>query len=151
MGDAMTDRALHLLKLCVGAERVDDLIDWQRRQSADRRRKGLDPRPVHVTRMWPRRAEEVLTGGSLYWVFKGLVLARQRIEALEPVEGQDGVTRCAIVLGPEVVRTETMPRRPFQGWRYLEAKDAPPDLVAGDPIADLPSGLRRALSEIGVK
>lgn len=147
----MTGRALHLLKLCVGAERVDDLIDWQRRQSADRRRKGLDPRPVHVTRMWPRRAEEVLTGGSLYWVFKGLVLARQRIEALEPVEGPDGVTRCAIVLDPEVVRTETAPRRPFQGWRYLEAKDAPPDLAAGDPIADLPSELRRALSEIGVK
>ncbi len=146
-----TPASLHMLKLCVGAERVDDLTDWQARLSADRRARGLDPRPVHVTRMWPKRAEELLAGGSLYWVFKGLVLARQRIAALEPAEGSDGVTRCAIVLDPEVVRTEAVPRRPFQGWRYLEARDAPADLVSGDPIADLPMELRRALSEVGVK
>lgn len=147
----MAKGSLHLLKLCVGAERVEDLIDWQSRLSADRRRQGLDERPVHVTRMWPRRAEELLTGGSLYWVFKGLVLARQTIAALEPVTGPDGVARCMIVLDPAIVRTEAAPRRPFQGWRYLEAKDAPRDLVSGDPIADLPMELRRALSEFGVK
>ena len=148
----MTSRApLHLLKLCVGAERVDDLEAWHRTLRERRAAQGLDPRPVHVTRMWPRRSEELLAGGSLYWVFKGLVLARQRIRALNSVQGADGVLRCEIGLDPEIVRTEAMPRRPFQGWRYLEAKDAPADISAGDALFDLPMELRRALREVGVK
>lgn len=141
---------VHLQKFCVGAERVEDLEDWQRRLMQRRRAEGLDPRPVHVTRSSPKRAAEVLNGGSLYWVFKGLILARQRIEALEPDEGPDGVTRCRIVLDPAIHRTRAVARRPFQGWRYLEAKDAPADIAAGDPLADLPEELRRALSEVGV-
>lgn len=143
--------ALSLLKLCVGAERVEDLEAWQATLKQRQVAQGLAPRHVHVTRMWPRRADELLRGGSLYWVFKGLVLARQRITALEPREGDDGVVRCAIVLDDLIVRTEAQPRRPFQGWRYLAAKDAPRDLTAGDPISDLPGNLRRALSEFGVK
>ena len=83
--------------------------------------------------------------------FKSETPPRRLRAALEPVTGSDGVTRCAIVLDPTIVRTEAVPRRPFQGWRYLEAKDAPPDIAAGDPIADLPTELRRALSEVGVK
>ena len=82
--------------------------------------------------MWPKRADELLAGGSLYWVFHGLVLARQRILGLEPRRGGDGIERCAIRLDPEVVRTLPQPRRPFQGWRYLRPEDAPRDLVAGD-------------------
>ncbi len=146
-----TSSRLHLLKLCVGAERVEDLEAWQRARVAERRAQGLDPRPRHVTRMWPRREAEVLGGGSLYWVFKGLILGRQRIEALEEVTGGDGIRRCAIVLDAHVVRTEVAPRRPFQGWRYLPAADAPADLKAGDASADLPHELRRALAELGVK
>ncbi|MEO1689210.1 MAG: DUF1489 domain-containing protein [Pseudomonadota bacterium] len=148
----MADHAsLNLLKLCVGAERVEDLETWRDTLRRRRSAQGLDARHVHVTRMWPRRDAELLRGGSLYWVFKGLVLARQRILALEPRQGDDGVTRCAIVLDDEVVRTEAQPRRPFQGWRYLAAKDAPQDVSTGDPILDLPGNLRRALSELGVK
>jgi len=120
---------LHLVKLCVGAEGVDDLIAWQRGRSAKRRAAGLDPRPRHVTRMWPRRADELLQGGSLYWVFRGAILARQGIEDLQEVTGEDGIRRCAIVLAPQVTLVEARPRRPFQGWRYLAAKDAPPDLA----------------------
>ncbi len=142
---------LHLLKLCVGAARVEDLAAWQARYAAAARAAGRDPTLRHVTRMRPRRAGELLAGGSLYWVFSGLILARQRILALEPEDGDDGVRRCAIVLDPEIVRTEAQPRRPFQGWRYLAAAEAPADLAAGAQAADaLPAEMGRALSALGV-
>lgn len=106
--------------------------------------------PAHVTRMWPKREAELLAGGSLYWVFKGLILARQRILALTPREGADGIRRCAIGLDPVVHRTQARPRRPFQGWRYLTAEDAPPDLGAGTAEPDLPRVLAAELAQIGV-
>ncbi|MEM6621590.1 MAG: DUF1489 domain-containing protein [Pseudomonadota bacterium] len=143
--------ALHLIKLCVGAEKIDDLQTWQAGRSAERRRQGLDPRPRHVTRMWPKRADEVLDGGSLYWVFRGVVLARQRIEDLQEVVGEDGIRRCAIVLSPEIVQVAARPRRPFQGWRYLTEDDAPQDIFAEreDGLA-LPPKLALALDDLGV-
>ena len=142
---------LNLIKLCVGAETIDDLLAWQKQRSADRRAAGLDPRPRHVTRMWPRRADEILDGGSLYWVFKGAVLARQTIEALEEVTGEDGIRRCAIVMAPEIVQVEARPRRPFQGWRYLSTADAPPDLSrAAQSEPGLPTDLALALDGLGV-
>lgn len=140
--------ALHILKLCVGCESVEDLADWQ----AERARLLPDGLPRHVTRMWPKRGDEVLDGGSIYWVIKGTVLVRQRILRLDPVEGEDGVTRCAFVLDPELVRTEPAPRRPFQGWRYLAPADAPRDLAparAGDDA--LPPDLAEALAELGLR
>ncbi|MEI4488510.1 DUF1489 domain-containing protein [Frigidibacter sp. MR17.14] len=134
-----------MLKLCVGAEAVEDLIAWQASRYGD------GP-AMHVTRMWPKRADEILAGGSLYWVFKGLVLARQRVLGLEEREGQDGITRCAIILDREVVRTEPMPRRPFQGWRYLAAGDAPADLVPGREREEpLPRDLLEALAQMGLR
>lgn len=136
---------IHLLKLCVGADSVEDLIDWQGAHY------GTGP-ARHVTRMWPKRAEEVLDGGSLYWVIKGVILARQRVLDLAPVTGADGIPRCALVLEPEVIRTEAMPRRPFQGWRYFAPADAPRDLPAGrEAEASLPRELQAALSEIGLR
>jgi len=102
--------------------------------------------------MWPKRAAELLDGGSLYWVFKGMILARQNVLRLDEVTGEDGITRCAIVLDPEVIRTEAVPRRPFQGWRYLEADAAPRDLPAARAQEDdLPPQLMAALAEIGVR
>lgn len=140
-------RTTHLIKLCVGAERVEDLLEWQ----ATPRAKGPDGLPRHVTRMWPKRAVEVLEGGSLYWVFKGLVLCRQRIVRFDEVDRGDGIARCAIVLTPEVTRVAATPRRPFQGWRYLAPEDAPRDLPAGrETEDDLPQSLQNALAEIGV-
>lgn len=139
---------LHLIKLCVGTESVDDLVAWQREVAARNAGAGRVARPTHVTRMWPRRAAELLDAGSLYWVFKGLVLGRQRILGLEARDGEDGIRRCAIALDPEVVRTMPQPRRPFQGWRYLRPEDAPRDVAAG--VADLPPGLMASLAEIGV-
>lgn len=144
--------AVHMVKLCVGAEKVEDLEAWQRARAAERLATGRDPRPRHVTRMWPKREPELVDGGSLYWVFKGQVLARQRIEAMERVEGEDGISRCAIVLSPEIVRTEAAPRRPFRGWRYLAPDAAPADLGrGGSPATELPAELRRALADLGVR
>ena len=147
----MSAGPLHLLKLCVGAARVEDLAAWQTLCADRARAAGRDPGPVHVTRMRPRRAAEVLDGGSLYWVIGGAVLARQRVRALEPVEDPDGTARCAIRLDPEIVRTEAQPRRPFQGWRYLPDADAPADLpLWAEAEPGLPDHLQEALSAFGV-
>lgn len=138
---------MHLVKLCVGAERVEDLIAWQKTPQA----KGPDGLPRHVTRMWPKRGEALLNGGSIFWVFKGVILARQQILRLDEVLGGDGITRCGLVLDPAVVRTTPVPKRPFQGWRYLKVEDAPADLPEGRQEEQaLPADLSRALADIGV-
>ena len=143
--------SLNLIKLCVGAESADDQRAWIEMRIAERRAAGLDPRSRHVTRMWPKRAEELLEGGSLYWVIKGVLQARQKIEDLQEVIGEDGIRRCAIIMSPKLILTEPRPRRPFQGWRYLDAKDAPPDLRNQDPsAANLPPELALALDGLGV-
>jgi hypothetical protein len=134
---------INLLKLCVGATSVEDLIDWQHSQ----RRSWPEGCAVHVTRMWPKREADLLEGGSLYWVIKGVILARQRLIDLKEVDHGDGIQRCGLVLDAEVIRTEAAPRRPFQGWRYLDPKDSPRDLPKDDP---LPPALAQALAEIGL-
>ncbi len=138
---------VHLIKLSVGTETVDDLIAWQ----ATKRAQAPDGCPRHVTRMWPRREAEVLNGGSIFWVIKGVIQCRQVIKRLDEYIGSDGIRRCAIVLEPEIIRTQTSLKRPFQGWRYLQPADAPPDLPEGrDHEEPLPVELNKALAEIGV-
>ncbi|MDD9921154.1 MAG: DUF1489 domain-containing protein [Boseongicola sp.] len=141
------DNSLHLIKLSVGSENVDTLAAWQASATA----KGPDGLPRHVTRMWPKREAELLDGGSIYWVIKGLVLCRQRIIRLDEVEKADGNRYCGIVLDPILHRTETAHKRPFQGWRYLNGSDAPRDLRADRANEDLPPRLMAALAEIGVR
>jgi hypothetical protein len=137
--------ALHILKLCVGVSEIDDLRRWV----ADCR-KGRDTLD-HVTRMFPRRKDEILPGGSLYWVIRGLILARQPIADLEPVTGKDGIERCRIVFKPQIIPVRPTPRRAFQGWRYLEAADAPPDLARSEKaLQGMPEKLRRELSQLGL-
>lgn len=137
--------SLNLMKLCVGAEGPDDLAAWQQQ------RFGAGP-ARHVTRMWPKREAELLEGGSIYWVFKGVMLARQRLLGLERVEGADGILRCALVLDRDLVRVSAVPRRPFQGWRYLAAGEAPPDLPQGRAAeAALPPAIAAALAEMGLR
>lgn len=139
---------INILKLCVGADSVEDLLDWQRSQRAH----WPQGKAVHVTRMWPKREAEVLEGGSLYWVIKGVILARQKITDLQQVDMGDGISRCALVLDAEVIRTEAAPRRPFQGWRYLDPADSPRDLPKGRAKDDpLPAALAQALAEIGLR
>ena len=139
---------VNLVKLCVGADSVEDLVRWQAARIAE------DPahQPRHVTRMFPRRADALLAGGSLYWVIRGAILARQRILALDEVTGGDGIRRCAIRLDPAILRTVAATRRPFQGWRYLPAADAPPDLPqARKGETALPPGLAEALAAFGLR
>ncbi|WP_374398330.1 DUF1489 family protein [Tabrizicola sp.] len=137
---------INLLKLCVGADSVEDLTDWQTSQ----RPHWPEGRAIHVTRMWPKREAEVLEG-SLYWVIKGVILCRQRIMDLQEVTLADGIPRCALILDQEVIRTEAAPRRPFQGWRYLDPKESPRDLAKGRAKDDaLPPKLAQALAELGL-
>jgi hypothetical protein len=135
---------VNLVKLCVGIDSVEALEKRQKRA-------GNTP-PAHVTRMWPRREAEILAGGSLYWVMKGLIQARQKVIGLEERVGSDGVRRCALLLEPRIVRVEPAPRRPFQGWRYLTLDQTPRDLPERRPEEGaLPASLLAALADIGVR
>jgi hypothetical protein len=142
--------ALHLIKLCVGADSIDDLREWVAHSSLTAIAAGLEPHSVHTTRMFPKRAEELLEGGSLYWVIKGQVQARQKLIDVRSFKGDDGISRCDLVLGPEVVETSPAPKRPFQGWRYLKDEDAPRDLGGSGFQDDMPSDLKRELAELGL-
>ncbi|WP_431298323.1 DUF1489 family protein [Tabrizicola sp. BL-A-41-H6] len=139
---------VNILKLCVGADSIEDLADWQ----ASQRPRWPAGRAIHVTRMFPKREAEILDGGSLFWVIKGIILCRQRILGLEQITEGDGITRCALILDADIIRTEAAPRRPFQGWRYLAPSDSPRDLVKGREREDpLPPALAQALAEIGLR
>ena len=142
---------LHLIKLCVGAESIADLEAWIAERASERVRRGGKPRSQHVTRMAPTRAAELVDGGSLYWVIKGQLCARQRLVEIEPFVDTDGIGRCRLWMDREVVPVRPRPYRAFQGWRYLTDKDAPPDLAkSGLGAAEMPEELRRALGELGL-
>ena len=135
--------------MCVGAKSVSDLYQWQKTKNLKTGK--FKKKIVHVTRMWPKRESELLDGGSLYWVFKGLILARQEILQLEEVIGSDKIKRCGIVLSDKIIKTSPKPKRAFQGWRYLTSEQAPPD--AGEFLAseeELPHNLLSELSRLGV-
>jgi hypothetical protein len=143
--------ALNLLKLCVGADSVEDLESWIEFRLDEMRRAGQAAEQYHTTRMVPKRLEELLDGGSLYWVIKGNVQCRQRLIDIRPFTDADGIGRCHLVLEPKVIVTDWQPRRAFQGWRYLEQKDAPRDLGDGrGGWAALPTDLRRELADLGL-
>lgn len=137
---------LHLLKLCVGIKEVADLA------TAQARRAVLDPPLRHQTRMFPKRAAELVEGGSLYWVISGLIRVRQRILEVREERWDDGTTCAGLVLAPELVLLQPRPQKPFQGWRYLAPDAAPPDApqgpAAADGLDDLPPALRRELEAL---
>jgi hypothetical protein len=138
---------LHIIKLSVGAESVEDHVQWQARYLKMLRQKDKTARLRHTTRMTPKRGAEIVDGGSLYWVIKGYTSIRQRILALEEtVEG--GEPHCAIILDQACVPVVRRPQRPFQGWRYLTPDAAPADLPKG--ARDLPPDLQKALSDLGL-
>ena len=137
--------ALHLIKLCVG---IDDLEQLAKRRA--QRRKTEKRLFVH-TRHMPKRGEAILDGGSLFWVIRSQIRARQRILGLSSEVDDEGKPHCLIELDWAVVPTEVVPRQPFQGWRYLEVKDAPPDRFFGLAEEDeLPPAMARELRELGL-
>jgi hypothetical protein len=142
---------LHLIKLCVGCDSVKDLRDWIRERLAEKKKRRQPVEHIHTTRMVPKRAEELLDGGSLYWVIRGEILCRERLLDVRPFVDKDGIGRCRLVLDGKLVLTEPRPFRAFQGWRYFAAKDAPRDLDRAAPgAAKMPEGLRRELRGLGL-
>jgi hypothetical protein len=136
--------ALHIVKLCVGVSELKEFEDWRRSEQ----KAGRDM--SHTTRMFPKRAPEIMDGGSIYWVIRGFIMVRQPIKALKPVRGRDGIRRCRIVFDPHYVLVHPTPRRAFQGWRYLEARDVPPDLRKTSGLEKMPEKLRTELAALGL-
>lgn len=144
---------VHLIKLAVGVDSVEALAERQRQRRAERIAAGGPDRLQILTRIAPRRLDEVLDGGSLYWVVKGSLMVRQRLLAVEPVLVGEGARRTALVLDETLVRTRPRRTRPFQGWRYLEAAGVPADLRAGErPGEDdePPPAMAAELRELGL-
>jgi hypothetical protein len=157
---------LHLIKLCVGCDSIRDLEDWIAEKL--KAGKGSAKRAAgktagsrvagsaghernHTTRMAPKRAAEILDGGSLYWVIRGQIMCRERILDIRPFTDKEGIGRCHIVLDCRPVPVEPRPYRAFQGWRYLAPGDAPRDLDRAAPGAsDMPEDLRRELRSLGL-
>jgi hypothetical protein len=140
---------LHLIKLCVGVDSLQELADWQKKRLKDKRAKGQKPELIHVTRQTPKRADELLDGGSLYWVIRGQIMARQALIELREMK-KNGVPHCGLVYDKRLVPVRPRPRRAFQGWRYFDGKDAPPDIAELKGAKGLPEALKRELAVLGL-
>jgi hypothetical protein len=134
--------SLHLIKLCVGCDTVEDLLAWRAASS-----QPGEPWILR-TRQTPRRADELVAGGSLYRVYKGMILSRQRILKVGSA-GEGAASRCEVRLDEAVIRTVPTPRRAFQGWRYLNIQDAPADLAEWGVAEAVPTVLATRLRELG--
>ena len=143
---------LHIIKLAVGCESVKELKSWVAERIRTAKQKGLPPHHIHITRMTPKRVDEVLDGGSLYWVIRGEIAAREKLIAIEPFRDKDGIGRCRLVMQPKVITVSPRPMRAFQGWRYLTVDGAPADLgkAAAASVASMPEPMRRELRDLGL-
>lgn len=142
--------ALNLIKLAVG---IDDLAHLKTVQAERRRQRGQAPRSPHwvYTRNTPRRAEELLGGGSLYWVVRGVIRCRQELVGFEEdVDAEDGRRYCRIKVKRTIVPTAPRACKAFQGWRYLEPDNAPPDLSKGDTDGEMPAEMVAELKRLGL-
>src|SRR5690348_499046 len=143
---------LHLIKLAVGCDSVKELKEWIAERMKTAKKKGLPQCHGQITRMTPKRVDEILADGSLHWATRGEVAAREKIIAIEPFRDRDGIGRCRLVMQPKVVAVSPRPMRPFQGWRYLAEDAAPPDFgrAAAAGVEAMPEPLRRELRDLGL-
>lgn len=143
---------MHLIKLCVGVDTLEQLAAWQTMRLKKLSVDGAPRELIHRTRHMPRQADAVLKSGSLYWVIKGSIKARQKILELREETDIEGRTRCGIVLCHALIATRPQPRRAFQGWRYLHPDDAPADLgiALGMDENDIPPAMRAELAELSL-
>ncbi|EFO29290.1 putative cytoplasmic protein [Roseibium sp. TrichSKD4] len=139
---------LHLVKLCVGADSVESLQAWIDFRKEQAHSAGVEFVQNHTTRMVPTRKDELLDKGSLYWVIKGKIQCRQNLLDIRPFTDNAGVKRCDLILEPRIILTQYQPKRPFQGWRYLKADDAPRDIKNAAEAAAMPDAMRRDLTEL---
>jgi len=149
--DIIRRMTVHILKLSVGIDSLSHLAERQRQRIVDAAKAGDAAQLRHLTRATPRRAEEVLDGGSIYWVIKGAIRGRQRIVGIDTAVNHLGLARCALIFDPELVPVRARPHRPFQGWRYLEMADVPPDAVGvTDQSGDMPAEMAEELRALGL-
>ena len=143
---------VHLVKLSVGTESVEDLASWQTERLRQMKAEKQKPELFHRTFMMPKRREELLDGGSIYWVIKGVIQAGQRLVNLKEGKRPDGTPCTLLILDRKLVHVRPVPRRAFQGWRYLVAEDAPADISADrrGNLDEMPAKLRRELAELGL-
>jgi hypothetical protein len=144
--------ALHIVKLCVGVASIEDLAAWQSAHVKEQKARGEKPRIFHATMQTPKRQADLVPGGSLYWVIKGIIQVRQKLVGFEDGMKDDASPCCHILLDKKLVAVRPVPRRAFQGWRYLTDDDAPDDLGSGSggDLAALPADMRRALLDLGL-
>ncbi len=152
-----TKAALHLMKLAPGVQSADQMQDWIDREVRLARARGAAPVVRITTRSRPKRADEILAGGSLYWVWKGLFQARQIIRSIDSETGADGKSFCSIALSPDLIPVSASRKAAFQGWRYMAAQDAPADILMAGATAEamheiksMPLEMRAALAQLGV-
>lgn len=141
---------LNLIKLCVGVSSIEELQAWIDYRLDQRRADGKQVEQKHTTRMMPKRVDELLAGGSLYWVIKGNIQVRQHLLDIRQFTDKEGIKRCDLVFEPRLIPTEWQPRRPFQGWRYLKAEDCPKDLKNSSDANALPPDLKLELADLGL-
>ena len=146
----MTKEFVNLIKLCVGAQNVSDLYNWQKNRLIHD--KNLENHTTFfITRMRPKRENDILNGGSIFWVFKGLILARQKIIGFDNFMSEDNILRCKVILDRKIVLTDAYHKKPFQGWRYFSQKEAPKDReIFSDEKTQLPLKIEKELSELGI-
>ena len=147
---SMTKESVNLIKLCVGAQNVSDLYNWQKNRLIHR--ENLEnPATFLITRMRPRRKNEILNGGSIFWVIKGLILARQKIIGFDNFMSEDKILKCKIILDRKIILTDAYHKKPFQGWRYFSHQEAPKDReIFSNDKNQLPLNIEKELSEIGI-
>ncbi|OUX43509.1 hypothetical protein CBE37_02070 [bacterium TMED277] len=143
---------VNLVKIAVGVTTVEELILRQTEFLKKINDKNF-PYFYHSTRMMPKKYEDIISNGSLYWVIKGAICARQKVLDIVKFEDTDGKKRCKIFLAPEIKKTKPVRKRPFQGWRYLKKHITPQDL--NEPIkttfdSNIPLDVQKQLLEMGV-
>lgn len=129
---------LHITKVAYGAQSIEELHGWFTQRGDEARL---------TTRYLPKRHEEIISGGSLFWIYKHQLVARSPILRFEEAEG--GKTH--IVISTRLIDVHPQPKRAHQGWRYLEDKDAPRDLAAGEDAGEaMPGHLAADLARLGL-
>ena len=142
---------VNLVKLCVGITAVGQLEQLQATRRRESSENGRLPVNIHITRNKPKRSQEIIDHGSLYWVIRRQIRVRQRIIWVDDLEDLEGKKRCGLILDPQLIRTEHRAYRPFQGWRYLEQSDAPLDLTSNQEAGvGMPSEMEEELRELGL-
>ncbi len=148
----MSDATVNIVKLAVGVQSIEELALIQRRflnQAGNLANNGF----YHSTKLMPKKHEAIVESGSLYWVIKGVICARQKIVAITKQEDADGIKRCKIFLNDTIIKTTPIRKRPFQGWRYLKRNKTPADIVdhlTGTFDDDIPLELQQKLLEVGL-